>query len=82
LAVFFLAIKLFSKLSNVFLGMSSLVALVLLGPVAVLGLLLLALVVSVKATRALKRNGYDVGLFGATPATLPTHPEDCSTIDL
>jgi hypothetical protein len=65
--VFFLAIKLLSKLSNVALGMS-IVVLALLPPVAVLGLLLLALLVNVKATRTLKKNGYEVGFFGARPA--------------
>jgi hypothetical protein len=80
-AVFFLSIKLLGKLWNVGLGIL-IVMLALVPPFAILGLLLMTLLVNVKATMALKANGYEVGFFGATPSEFQAHSPVQSTIDL
>jgi hypothetical protein len=50
------------------LGLGLLIVMFLLYPPgAALGLMLLALLVNLKAARLLKANGYNVGIFGATP---------------
>ena len=79
-AVFFLSIKLLGKLWNVGLGI--LIVSLCLVPFAILGLLMMTLLVNVKATKALKANGYDVGFFGATPSEFQARSLVESTIDL
>ena len=43
---------------------------------------MMTLLVNVKATKALKANGYDVGFFGATPSEFQARSLVESTIDL
>jgi hypothetical protein len=64
-AVFFLSVKLLNKFWNLGLGLL-VVMFLLFPPAAVVGVLLLALLVNVKAARLLKANGYTVGILGAT----------------